>query len=308
MFRNEIKNHYFDVTGSKLVLGECSKEDASGYGIDFSTPVYATLHPKLQPIISTILKKRPSWKLKYSVKGYANYPRLREKNPDCPVLVDRISFWDGDEELGWVKFGPRNGYGKYGYCFDNYRLSKTRERGSESFSESPQTAAARIIKAFHSRTPKELMEEAKKGVGSAIYGMQNSHRWKVDREYDRMRDEILSYVCSNWGELRSTLDPRGICSDGFPDMVSAQREVASMDTALKDGHARIVKVESSGRYLAQRVGCPVETYTQDTLPQGLALNLTLLKMLPQANDITAGVGMKFDKEVYLVLDREDSNG
>lgn len=252
-------------------------------------------------VVNRILKKKPHWTFKAEFE-YAHSISL--SNMGDYVTIYNLDVYDGDERLGYVRWGRQNGWGKEGFEFDNFRLNKARSRNRSCFSTKPNVVANRVVKMFYSKTPSELIAEAAEKTRSAVSGVSSANGWEYRRKWDHLKDELERYVIENWGTLQSQLGTVAASID-LPAIREEAAQAREMEHMHQHNAGWVVLAQSNGRYIV-RARQEVETYTDSTLPDRLRMGLGLLKMVEE-NKMIAGVGVRATGNTFFVC-KEPTNG
>lgn len=290
MFIDDVKNRYTYLNSLKnIVLEEpLGRPDWEGREV--------SLHEALSPVLDRLLKERPTWRFKSTSHfwGISN-PRVTD-----------LTIYDGDEALGrlWLEHHWRDGSVRYN--FDNFRLQKTRQRSSVSYSTKADVAAKRIIKAFHLKTPKERAAESFGDVRKALQQVNNDADWPLRRARNMIAAALFSYAATHWDEMKPYLGDKADKID-LPALTEAGREARDLSTALDNALGVTVRIESNGAYTISRsenATYHVETLTEATLTDHLRGSLGLLKLVQDGVHID-GVGLRVRANLYFVIDKKD---
>lgn len=252
-------------------------------------------------VVNRILKKKPHWTFKAEFESAYS---IRRSDVSDYVIIHNLDVYDGDERLGYVRWGRQNGWGKEGYEFDNFRLNSARSRNRASFSTKPNVVANRVVKMFYSKTPSELAAEAAEKTSSAVSGVSSSNGWEYRRKWDHLKDELERYVIENWCTLQSQLGTVAASID-LPAIREEAAQAREMEQLYRHNAGWVVLAQPNGRYIV-RVREEVETYTDSTLPDRLRMGLGLLKMVDE-NKMIAGVGVRAKDNTFFVC-KEPTNG
>ena len=247
-------------------------------------------------MIRLIQKKRPHWAFKNTVEYVWKFI------PTPPVsykYVDTVQVYDGDDRLGWIGWGQKNGWGNRVYQFDNFRLRAKRSRGSANYSSKVETAASRVVKTFHSKTPKELMDNAMEISRNAVWDATNDKRSEYHRAYGRIAGNIEKFVISNWQHIQPEL---GDVANGMdlPELMASANRAAALNDLKAKGHGWVILAQTNGRYITKRDDI-INTYTDADLPDRMRMGLGLLKMV-EDNTAIDGIGVRGKDNVFFVAD------
>lgn len=289
MFIDDVKNRYTYLNSLKnIVLEEpLGRPDWEGREV--------SLHPDMQPVLDRLLKERPTWRFKSTQNFYGS----------ASAKVSSLEIYDGDEVLGrlWMEHHWRDGGVRYN--FDNFRLSKTRQRSGVSYTSKPDVAAKRIIKAFHLKTPKERASDAYADVRKAVSQVTSDANWPYRRGKNVIEKELLEYAVRNWETIVPHLGPDAAKVD-LPALYEADREAYDLSVAFENAQGVMVRIESNGAYMTSRPEngtYHVETLTEATLTEHLRGALGLLKLVQDGVHID-GVGLRVRANLYFVMDKK----
>lgn len=289
MFIDDVKNRYTYLNSLKnIVLEEpLGRPDWEGREV--------SLHPDMQPVLDRLLKERPTWRFKSTQNFYGS----------ASAKVTNLDIYDGDEVLGrlWMEHHWRDGGVRYN--FDNFRLSKTRQRSGVSYTSKPDVAAKRIIKAFHLKTPKERAAEAYGEVRKAVSQVTSDANWPYRRGKNVIEKELLEYAVRNWETILPHLGPDAAKVD-LPALYEADREAYDLSVAFESALGVMVRIESNGAYMTSRPEngtYHVETLTEATLTEHLRGALGLLKLVQDGVHID-GVGLRVRANLYFIMDKK----
>lgn len=294
MFIDDVKNRYTYLNSLKNIVHEDPVDRIIPEGRE------VILHNAMPAVLDRLLKERPTWRYKSDVHFF--------NNTTCHVRD--LDIYDGDEKLGrlWIDHHWRDGTVRY--CFDNFRLNKTRQRSGVSYTTKPDVAAKRIVKAFHLKTPKERAAEAYSDVRKAVAQVVNDASWPARRGRSIIEKALFEYAVRNWETIVPHLGPDADKVD-LPALFEADREAYGLSVALDNAQGVTVRIESNGNYtLSRNVNnntAPtyhVETLTDAQLPEHVRGALGLLKLVQDGAHID-GVGLRVRANLYFVTDKKD---
>lgn len=292
MFIDDVKNRYTYLNSLKNIVHEDPVDRIIPEGRQM------ILHEAMPAVLDRLLKERPTWRYKSTNHFY--------NNTTC--RVHDLDIYDGDERLGklWLEHHWRDGSVRYN--FDNFRLSKTRQRSGVSYTTKPDVAAKRIVKAFHLKTPKERASEAYGEVRKAVSQVVSDANWPYRRGKNVIEKELLEYVVRNWETIIPHLGPDAAKVD-LPALYEADREAFDLSVAFESALGVMVRIESNGAYTISRKEndtFDVVTVSDALLPEHVRGALGLLKLVQDGVHID-GVGLRVRANLYFVTDkREDS--
>lgn len=289
MFIDDIKNRYTYLNTLKNIVHEETLERPEHPDREI------TLHPGIVPVLDHLLKERPTWRYKSTQNLYAS----------STPKVDNFIIYDGDEQLGrlWTEVSYRDGSLRYN--FNNFRLEKSRERGSANYSTKPDVAAKRIVKAFHLKTPTERAAESFGEVRNAIHKVRNDTNWPYRRAKNAVEDKLFAYAIHHWETIKHHLGA-DVAKIDLPALAEANNEGYDLNVAFDKGEGLLVRIESNGTYLTARSinsAYETETLTEATLTDHLCGALGLLKLMQDGGHI-GGVGVRVNANLYFVTDKE----
>lgn len=290
MFIDDVKNRYTYLNSLKNIVHEDPVDRTSPEGRE------VILHNAMPAVLDRLLKERPTWRYK-STRHFYN-------NTTCHV--QDLDIYDGDEKLGrlWIEHHWRDNSVRYN--FDNFRLQKTRQRSSVSYTTKPDVAAKRIVKAFHLKTPKERASDAYADVRKAVSQAVSDANWPARRGRSAIEKELFAYAERNWETLAPHLGPDAAKVD-LPALFAADREARDLSVAFESALGVTVRIESNGAYMVSRSENStyhVETLTEATLTDHLRGSLGLLKLVQDGAHID-GVGLRVRANLYFVTDKKD---
>ncbi len=289
MFIDDVKNRYTYLNSLKNIVLEEPLERPNWEGREVS------LHPDMQPVLDRLTKERPTWRFKSTQNFYGS----------ASAKVTNLDIYDGDEVLGrlWMEHHWRDGGVRYN--FDNFRLSKTRQRSGVSYTSKPDVAAKRIIKAFHLKTPKERAAESFGDVRKAVSQVTSDANWPYRRGKNMIERALFDYAVRNWETIAPHLGPDAAKVD-LPALFEADREAHDLSVAFESALGVMVRIESNGAYMISRPEngtYDVQTLTEATLTEHLRGALGLLKLVQDGAHID-GVGLRVRANLYFVMDKE----
>ena len=292
MFIDDVKNRYTYLNSLKNIVHEESLERSEFPRREI------ILHPDMQPVLDRLTKERPTWRYK-STEHFWGSDLKR---------VNSLEIYDGDEKLGrlWLETHWRDGSTRYN--FDNFRLSKTRQRNGVSYTTKPDVAAKRIVKAFHLKTPKERASDAHTDVRKAVSQVTSDANWPYRRGRNVIEKELFAYAIRNWETIAPHLGPDAAKVD-LPALHEADREAFDLSVAFENSTGVTVRVESNGAYMVSRNEggtFDVVTLTEATLTDHLRGALGLLKLVQDGTHID-GVGLRVRANLYFVTDKKDES-
>lgn len=300
MFKNDMKNHYFTASNNVDVVVEVENDAyhrAKQDGVDIKDSCFRTgVH--IDEVIRLIRKKRPSWSFKCRITSGWD-ACLRETRD-----IRKVFIYDGDDELGYVNYCRNNGWGELCYEFDNFRLYAKRQRGRANWTYKADKAAARIVKTFHSKTPRELLADAVGNLRSASYTYMNKHKRGYITAYSAIDSALEQYVLDNWSVVAPQL---GTVAEGkdLPELKSIKKRAENLSAACTDEQGWVVIAQSTGRHIVKKDG-EVTTCTEEQLPTRVKLGLGLLKMVEEGQSID-GIGTKSKNGNEFFIMEEENN-
>ena len=301
MFKNVVVNEYYTTGNDQNVLVEISKENAeracNTYDVTLSDSSFRAV-PQLSEIIKLVRKKRPHWMFKSIIEYGYNLNGLQHNGHKD---IERVQVYDGDDHLGWIGWGAKNGWGDRVYLFDNFRLKGARSRGSSNYSSKVETAASRIIKTFHSKTPKELMDDASTTARGSVNHVSMNRDGKYHSAYRRLAHQVESYIVDNWQYVQPEL---GSVAEGMdlPELLEIAKRGRAMREAFNDGKGWTILAQSNGRYIT-RVDGVIATYTDADLPDRLRMGLGLRKLMEEDEAID-GIGVRCSGNTFFIMHEE----
>ena len=289
MFIDDVKNRYTYLNSLKNIVHEDPLDRIIPEGRE------VILHNAMPAVLDRLLKERPTWRFKCTSHFWGN------TNP----RVTDLTIYDGDEALGrlWLEHHWRDGGVRYN--FDNFRLQKTRQRSSVSYSTKADVAAKRIIKAFHLKTPKERAAEAYGDVRKAVTQVTSDANWPYRRGKNVIEKELFAYAVRNWETIAPHLGPDAAKVD-LPALHEADREAYDLSVAFEGALGVTVRIESNGNYTISRNEggtYDVVTVTDALLPEHVRGALGLLKLVQDGVHID-GVGLRVRANLYFVMDKK----
>jgi len=218
-------------------------------------------------------------------------------------VASRFSIYDGDESLGelWVERDWR-AESTYRFCFDNFRLKKTKKR--TSYTTKPTEAVKRIVKAFHLKTPSERASEAFGEMSRAVGEVAHAPSMALHRVKTNLQRVLFDYACHHWDEVKTY--PAIDATLDLPTLVQSEREASQAGKTFGSSGGVVVCVEANGSYLVSRrsdAGFKVEVLQDSTLSDHLRGSLGLLKLLDDKNYIP-DVGVRASARLYFVIDKQ----
>lgn len=289
MFIDDVKNRYTYLNTLKNVVLEEPLDRPEREGREVA------VHPDMQPVLDRLFKERPTWRFKSTQNFFGS----------ASAKVTDLDIYDGDEVLGrlWLEHHWR---GEMRYNFDNFRLSKTRQRGDVSYTTKPDVAAKRIVRAFHLKTPKERASESYADVRMAMQQVATNANWPYRRGRHVVEKELFAYAVRNWETIAPHLGPDAAKVD-LPALYEASREASDLSTAFESAGGVTVRIESNGVYTISRKDndtYDVQTLTDAQLSDHLRGALGLLKLVQDGAHID-GVGLRVHANLYFVTDKKD---
>lgn len=307
MFKNPVTNEYFVTSNNPDVVVEIPKpiaeETKRRYDITLKDS-YFHAAPELAEMIRLIQKKRPHWTFKNTIERAWHLTPPLTPPQKGHINIEKVQVYDGDDHLGWVGWGQKNGWGTRVYEFDNFRLKGVRARGFANYSSKAETAASRIIKTFHSKTPKELMDDASTNVSKAAQYNSSDRRHEYHSAYKKISIAVEKFVINNWQHIQPEL---GDIADGMdlPELITTAKRASALNEVYRDGHGWVILAQTNGRYITRRDGI-INTYTDADLPDRMRMGLGLLKMVENGRAID-GVGVRGEGNVFFVADEMEEN-
>jgi hypothetical protein len=299
MFKNPVTNEYFVTPNNPDVVVEIPKptvEEAKRRHDITLTDSYFRAVLELAEMIRLIQKKRPHWTFKNTIESAWHLKLLTQEGHKS---IDKVQVYDGDDYLGWVGWGQKNGWGSKVYEFDNFRLRGARTRGSTNYSSKAETAASRIIKTFHSKTPKELMDDAVTNVSKAAHYNSTDKQHQYHVAYRKISNTVERFVVANWQHIQPELGDIASGMD-LPELITTAKRASALNEVYRDGHGWVILAQTNGRYITRRDGI-INTYTDADLPDRMRMGLGLLKMVEDGRAIE-GVGVRGEGNVFFVAD------
>ena len=303
MFKNPVTNEYFVTSNNPDVVVEIPKpvaEEAKRRHDITLKDSYFHAVLELAEIIRLIQKKRPHWTFKNTI----DYAWNLVPPPEGRINIEKVQVYDGDDHLGWVGWGKKNGWGNRVYEFDNFRLKGMRTRNSANYSSKLETAASRIIKTFHSKTPKELMDDAATNVSKAAYYNSVDRQQEYHTAYKKISKAVEQFVINNWQHIQPELGDIASAMD-LPELIATAKRASALNEVYKDGHGWVILAQTNGRYITRRDGI-INTYTDADLPDRMRMGLGLLKMVEDGTAID-GIGVRGKDNVFFVADEMEEN-
>lgn len=298
MFKNPVTNEYFVTSNNPDVVVEIPKKVAEEakrrHDITLKDSYFHAVL-ELAEMIRLIQKKRPHWTFKNTI----DYSWNLVPPPEGHINIEKVQVYDGDDHLGWVGWGRKNGWGTRVYEFDNFRLKGMRTRGSANYSSKAETAASRIIKTFHSKTPKELMDDAVTNVSKAAHNNASDKRHEYHMAYKKISNAVERFVVANWQHIQPELGDIASAMD-LPELIATAKQASALNEVYRDGHGWVILAQTNGRYITRRDGI-INTYTDADLPDRMRMGLGLLKMVEDGTAID-GIGVRGKDNVFFVAD------
>lgn len=289
MFIDYIKHRYTYLNSMKNIVHEDPFERPE------VTDRTIIVDPDMEPVLNKLMRERPTWRFKSTQNFYGGTGVRAASN---------FEIYDGDERLGnlWAERHWRDSTTRY--FFNNFRLEKTRQRNSVSYTSKPDVAAKRIIKSFHLKTPSERAQEAFNDVRTTLNKIVADADWPLRRAKNSMEKRLFAYAAKHWDKIKQHLtDDTNL---DFPALVQANRDATDMVTAYEGQDGIIVRIEANGTYMASRrsdSGFAIETFSDTTLPEHVRGSLGLLKLVDDKTAIP-GVGTRVNAKLYFVMDKK----
>lgn len=299
MYKNVVENEYFTTGNDRDILVEVNKTSLESFGIRHPEITVSDASfravPQLSEVIKLVRNKHPHWSFKTTISG------LYELNPvsDGHKDIETVQVYAGDEHLGWFGWHRKNGWGDKVYAFDNFRLKDKRSRGSSNYSSKAEAAASRIIKTFHSKTPKELMNEAATKAANGVYSVKSGRQSAYINSYRKLSSAVEQFVVDNWRHVQAELGEVAANMD-LPELLASHKRGQVLSQAHHDKHGWVILAQTNGRYITKRDDL-ITTYTDADLPDRLRLGLGLLKMVDADTGID-GIGVRCEDNVFFVMD------
>lgn len=299
MYKNVVENEYFTTGNDQDVLVEVNKLTLESFNIRHPEVTVSDASfravPQLSEVIKLVRNKHPHWSFKTTLSGFYEVSPIANGHRD----IETVQVYAGDEHLGWFGWHRKNGWGDRVYAFDNFRLKGKRSRGSSNYSSKAEVAASRIIKTFHSKTPKELMDEAAIKASSGVYSVRSSRQNAYTNNYRKLSSAVEQFVVNNWQHVQAELGEAAANMD-LPELLASYKRGQVLSQAHHDGHGWVILAQTNGRYITKRDDLII-TYTDADLPDRLRLGLGLLKMVDTGTGID-GVGVRCEDNVFFVMD------
>lgn len=302
MRKDVIANTYHKVAGLPFVEVEFAKETYNTATLRGTIEPNADLDtvfaiaPQLIPLVNRILKKKPHWSFKAVVDSY--YALRKDHNDKFSIPALRV--FDGDEELGFIRWARQNGWGKEGFEYDNFRLNSARARNRASFSTKENVVATRVVKMFYSKTPLEVMEEAVKKATNAVGSARSKHFYAVQNAYRDIQTDVYEYIANNWETMQPLIGGRAKNID-LPALIQAKNDAKYLSAAK---NTWVVVAQSNGRYIARHdpdVTGTLQTFTDADLPPRLRMGLGLLKMV-EDGEMIPGIGVRAEHDTFFIAE------
>lgn len=291
MFIDDIKNRYTYLNSMNNIVHEEPVDR------DEVTDRTLIVDQDLEPVLDKLMRERPTWRFK-STQNFYRGTGVR--------ALTSFEIFDGDEKLGhlWTERHWRDSSVRY--YFNNFRLEKTRQRSTVSYTSKADVAAKRIVKAFHLKTPSERATDAFNDVRTTLNKVVTEANWPLRRAKNVIEKRLYAYAAKHWDEIKADLTDDTTLD--FPALVQADRDAADMYSAFEGSDGSIVRIEANGTYMASRrgdtAGYVVEMFSDSTLPDNLRGALGLLKLVDDGTAVP-GVGTRVNSKLYFVIDKKD---
>lgn len=293
MFIDDMKFRYVYLNTMKNVVWEQPIQRPVVEGME------VVIHPELLGVLDRLMRERPTWRYKAKQDFFGSFSGERRANS--------FDIYDGDEALGrlWLEHHWRDNTPRF--FFDNFRLSKTRQRHMANYTTKPDVAAKRIVRAFHLKTPSERASENDTIIRNVVSKASNDISWPMRKARAAVEAAAFKYALENWETFKDKLEG-SVSKLDLLGLHKAHEDVSTLSDRVSAGSGRTVNLGPNGTYLVGRRvgdGYETQTFSDGTLPDDLRSALGLLKLV-EDGDVIPNIGVRANASVFFVMDKQES--
>ena len=260
-------------------------------------PEQAAIHPRLKPVLDTLLLDKPLWHFQVKNFGGFNYAGVV-----LHILKD-------NEELGHITYG-RVGYsnGNLKYKVYSHRIDAQLERRNFYSTESVDKAVAKIKKMFGTKTAVELLRDAEGAASSLMhdlrsrkYGEYNSTRQAVDKalmEYATTVgwDAFKEHMQTTNQTVYNTIEKK-------QELYAEFQYMDEIESAYRNDKALFVL--RCGTLYSVKHNNNTVRYSDADLPEDMRRKLGMLKLV-EPKQYLSRIGFRADQDAFVLLPDEES--
>lgn len=264
----------------------------TGHGLPASK---LCLYPGLRDLALDLAKRKPNWQLCCLLSETTD-----EKNSDGSIsyLVHRLSVFQSEEYLGYIRHGYDYSRSEYRYTLDTPRLRNSRQRGSYTSTGDAVKARKLVLKHFQPKSMEEVFLEAANGLdrvaSSAKTIAGNQHTYAAHK----VRNSAYTLVADNWDEFAGRLTNLPDDCKDYPTLHATALATEDLYAQYNEGKGTTVIIKGEQYYMQ---GIVNGIYAADTVPEHLKRGLGLLKLLDD-NTAYPGIGIRLDATRFFVVD------
>lgn len=256
----------------------------------------AKISGRLKPILDTLLLDKPLWNFRVT-----NFNGFEHEGSVLAILKD-------NEELGHVSYA-RVGYSNSNlkYKVHNHRINAKMERRSFYSTESVDKAVAKIKKEFTAKTMTELLSDAEKQAGQAMYDLRSNKHGEFRLHSQAVDKALMEYTTSvGWEPFKEYVRNTNVTiynTIGKRDELYA--EFLEMDAIEKQyQNDKALFVLRCDTMYSVKQGDNTVRYSDADLPESMKRKLGMLKLIDPKHYIT-GVGFRADENSFVVMSDEE---
>lgn len=247
----------------------------------------------LEPVIYELASTNPTWTFKEIPTQYTVVDDTR--------MVKGFTVHSGEASLGRISMSRNySGRSSTSWVFDisNPRITRARERGSEITTGNPKTALKAVRKFFGPLTLGEKLDITQGVAKTAGYQALIDARERHNRANNSIQPAIAAFVHANWAQvLDSMQDSDRAVAESLTEL---REEQLSMETFLHQVSAKehLTVLIEDDTYITHD-GKTAQTYTSETLPTGIKVNIGMLKLL-ETGKVVRDVGIRISGKSFIL--------
>lgn len=263
-------------------------------------PPETILHPFLEPLVRSVMKAQPLWKVVIENSYY---------NLNEPRLAHTFRFYADNEELGTLDVGLKRN-DKHVFELDNHRLKAVRQRGYVTATINQKKAFKIILNDFAPRSTEEHLLDAAKKIYSAVNMAASTSMAPVRSALGYLDKAFQHFALANW---------EAFCKSESANSVPASK-VGVLDTFLEvyergniAGDMLSKHNKNTGHYVMLHGGDYIvseinkrneaQTLSSDKLSEHMRVRIGLLKLVEDGQFI-AGVGVRANDTMFYIIPEE----
>lgn len=256
----------------------------------FSTKI---IHPTLEPVIYELAVKHPNWVFK---DGH-----MRDAGDRVLHVVAFSAFDDKDNRLGIIEVSRNyGGRSSSPWVFEvrNDRIANAKQRGDRFTSGNRKKVLKTVEKYFGAPTIIERIQTARHAAANHVYYAVHKAEHLLNQVCNETREEFDNYIKAHWDEvLTSMTDAARAVAETIPTLQEESNSITKLHEQI-NSNAHLTVLIDGDTYITHVAG-KTETYTTDNLPEGIKINVGMLK-LSEIKNTVANIGVRVSDNAFIL--------